>query len=255
MSTKTIGFDRELKLKWLDTTADLVLQGLTEKDVLASLKVILEEDIPDRGTRGAKGKTITVLLRIWLKVPDIVKPLRDDAVKLIHQPDSSRMILHWGLCLATYPFFAFVAETIGRLAKLQGTFSPVHVQRRARERYGERETVSRAVNRIIQSLIDWRVIRETSEKRIFEIGKPLPVKNDLLTGWLIEAVLISSGNNSASLKTIISSPALFPLSIALSNSKILEKSDRLDIFRHGLDEEMVVLSGKGRTHVQHTHPI
>ncbi|MFN3530941.1 MAG: hypothetical protein ACK41Q_00260 [Candidatus Brocadia sp.] len=72
----------------------------------------------------------------------------------------------------------------------------------------------------------------------------MPVKNDLLTGWLIEAVLISSGKKSASLKTIINSPALFPLSIALSNSKILGKSDRLDIFRHGLDEEMVVLRSK-----------
>ncbi len=242
MRNRIVGFDRELKLKWLDTTADLVVQGLGEKDILERLKVLLDGELTDNNSvRSAKGKTITVLLHIWVKVPDIVKPLRDDAIKLIHQPDSNRLILHWGLCLATYPFFAFVVETIGRLAKLQGTFSPIHVQRRAREQYGERETVSRAVNRIIQSLIDWGVIRETGEKRIFEIEKPVLIKNNSYKRWLIEAVLISSGNNSAPLKTLFNSPSLFPFDIVQANSKVVEESKRLELFLHGLNEEMVTL--------------
>lgn len=241
MSTKTIGFDRELKLKWLNTTVDLVLQGLTEKEILARLKDILEGELTDGGTRGAKGKTITVLLRIWIKVPDIVKPLRDDAVRLIRQPDSNRLVLHWGLCLASYPFFAFVAETIGRLAKLQGNFSPIHIQRRAKEQYGERETVTRSVNRIIQSLADWGVIKETNEKRIFEIEKPLPIKNNSYKRWLIEAVLVSSGKNSAPLKAIVNHSSLFPFNITFSNPRLVEESERLELFHYGLDEEIVTL--------------
>ena len=74
MSAKTVGFDRELKLKWLDATADLLLEGLTGKDILARLNAILDGELSDGGTRGAKGKTITVLLHIWVKVPDIAKP-------------------------------------------------------------------------------------------------------------------------------------------------------------------------------------
>ncbi len=242
MSAKTVGFDRELKLKWLDSTADLLLQGLTAKDILTRLNAILEGELADSGTRSAKGKTITVLLHIWVKIPDIAKPLRDDAINLLHQPDSNRLILHWGLCLATYPFFAYVVGTIGRLAKLQGTFSSIHVQRRAIERYGERETVSRAVNRIIQSLIDWKVIKETNENRIFEIEKPLPIENDLLTGWLVEAALISSGNNLASLKAIIHSPSIFPFKIILSSSRVIEKyNDRLEVLYNGLEDEIVAI--------------
>lgn len=241
MGINTVGFDRELKLKWLDATADFLLEGQSAKDILARLNALLEGELTDRGTRGAKGKTITVLLHIWVKVPDIVKPLRDDAVKLIHQPDFNRLILHWGLCLATYPFFAFVVETIGRLSKLQGTFSSSHVHRRAREQYGERETVFRAVNRIIQSLIDWKIIKEANEKRIFEIEKPLPVKATLLTSWLIEAALISSGKKSAPLKAIVHSPSLFPFNIARANSRVIEESKRLEIFNHGLDEAIVIL--------------
>ncbi len=244
MRAKTVGFDRELKLKWLDATADLLLEGLTAKDIPARLNAILEGELSDSGTRSAKGKTITVLLHIWVKVPDIAKPLRDDAINLLHQTDTNRLILHWGLCLVTYPFFAFIAGTIGRLAKLQGAFSSIHVQRRAKEQYGERETVSRAVNRIIQSLRDWKVIRENSEERIFEIEKPLPIKNALLTGWLVEAALISTGNNSASLKAVTHSPALFPFDIALPNSRMLEESNRLELFHHGLDEEMITLRTK-----------
>jgi len=241
MNVKTVGFDRELKLKWLDATADLLLEGLSAKDILAKLNAALEGELTDSGTRGAKGKTITVLLHIWVKVPDMAKPLRDDAIKLLHLSDCNRLILHWGMCLATYPFFAFIAGTIGRLAKLQGSFSSIHVQRRAREQCGERETVSRAVNRIIQSLIDWKVIKEANENRVFEIGKPLPIKNDLLARWLVEAALISSGSNSAPLKGILHNPSLFPFHLSLFNSRILEGSKRLELFHHGLDEEMVTL--------------
>ena len=241
MSAKTVGFDRELKLKWLDATADLILEGLTANEILTRLSRILEGELSDSGTRSAKGKTITVLLHIWVKVPDVAKPLRDDAIKLLHHMDSNRLVLHWGMCLATYPFFVFVVETVGRLVKLQGAFSSIHVQRRAIEKYGERETVFRAVNRTIQSLIDWKVIKETNEKRIFEVEKPLPIKNNFLMRWLIEAALISNSKNSAHLKAIVNSPSLFPFNIEKANPRVIEESKRLEIFHHGLDEEIVIL--------------
>ena len=59
------------------------------------------------------------------------------------------------------------AEATGRLLHLQGTAAAAQVQRRAREQLGERETVSRAARRILQAFVDWGVLLETNEKRIY----------------------------------------------------------------------------------------
>lgn len=241
MDTRKVGFDRELKLAWLDSTADIVSEGLTPQVVQARLDKILEGELSDNNVRGVRGKTITVLLRIWSKVPEAVIPLRADAIKLLHVQNSNRLALHWGLCLASYPFFFYTAETIGRLAKLQGSFSANQVQIRVREQYGERETVSRAVNRIIQSLADWKIIRETDIKRSYQLETPLPIKNKLLAAWLVEAILISKQVNYASIKTVIQNPVLFPFSIDSIKPSELKVNQRLEVFRQGLDEDMVRL--------------
>ena len=74
------------------------------------------------GPHSARGKTMTVLLHVWTTVPDAAVPLRDDALALLRgRTGRDRLPLHWGMCLATYPFFRDVAATTGRLLALQGT--------------------------------------------------------------------------------------------------------------------------------------
>ena len=74
------------------------------------------------------------------------------------------MLVHWCMCMAVYPFFGTVADAVGRLLRLQGTAGAAQVQRRLRERFGERETVARAARRILRAYIDWGVLSETDEK-------------------------------------------------------------------------------------------
>ena len=58
------------------------------------------------------------------------------------------MLVHWCMCMAAYPFFGTVADATGRLLRLQGTAAAAQIQRRLRERLGERETVARAARRV-----------------------------------------------------------------------------------------------------------
>ncbi len=49
------------------------------------------------------------------------------------------------------------------------------VQRRVREQYGERETVSHRVRCVLRSFVDWEVLKETSKKGIYAAGLSLAV--------------------------------------------------------------------------------
>ena len=68
------------------------------------------------------------------------------------------------MALAAYPFWGAVAAQTGRLLRLQGTVAAAQVQRRIKEGYGERDTVSRAARRVLRSFIDWRVLTDTATK-------------------------------------------------------------------------------------------
>lgn len=135
-----------------------------------------------------------------------------------------------------------MATQVGRLLRLQGSAAAAHVQRRVREQYGERETVSRAARRVLRSYADWGVLCETGEKGIYSAGPPLAIEDPGLIGWLVEASLHSRPNGSAALKDVIESPGLFPFRLARVHAEsMLAASASLDIVRHGLDDELVVL--------------
>ena len=71
------------------------------------------------------------------------------------------------MCIAVYPFFGTVADAVGRLLRLQGTAGAAQVQRRLRERFGERETVTHAARRILRAYIDWGILEETDQKGLY----------------------------------------------------------------------------------------
>jgi len=237
-----IGYDRQIRLAWLDATADLVAQGLSIQEIRLQLDHLLDGEVAGTDSRSAKGKTKTVLLHIWALSPEYLKPLRDEGLALIRQrPNDCRIVVHWGMCIASYPFFRIVAEAVGRLVKLQGEVAGAQVQRRVQEVFGARETVSRAVRRVLRSFVEWGVLQETDEKGVYRAGAVLPVKDHNLTAWLVEAALISQGSNASALTAITQSPFLFPFILDSLNTKQLENSVRLELLRQGLNQDVVKL--------------
>ena len=242
--TGQIGFSQRIQLEWLEQTATLYLADNTREQIQANLQDILQDQLSVGGTaqRGNREKAITILLNIWVSVAEDIEGLRDDGLELLRRlPVQDHLPLHWGMSMAAYPFFGAVAETAGRLLQLQGTVAASQVQRRLREQYGERETVSRAARRILRCFVDWSVLQDTEDKGVYRAAPQKAIEDDRLAAWMIEARLVASGSDAKPLQALVQSPALFPFSIGIPKTTQLGSNGRLELFRHGLDVDMVSL--------------
>ena len=139
-------------------------------------------------------------------------------------------------------FGGAIAADTGRLLRLQGTAAAAHVQRRVKEQYGEREAASRAARRVLRSFIDWGVLNETGDKGVYAQGERYSVEEPRLIAWLVEASLRSRVHGAAAIKDLLDSPSIFPFQLAhISAEQVASLSSRLDILRHGLDDDLVML--------------
>lgn len=239
-----VGFDRRIRVCWLDATARLAAQGLSVPVMRDRLNDLLDGQVSGDSPQSARGKTRTVLLRIWVTVPNRVVPLRDEAVTAVADGDIPDLRpLHWGMCLASYPFFRDVASITGRLLSLQRSVTLAAVNRRITERYGARSTVLRASQRVVRSMVDWGVLKETRGRGVFGPALPIDVHGNTphgteLAGWLIEAALLASGRDSMRLGSLARHPMLFPFKTGGTARDVLART-RLEFFREGAGEEVV----------------
>ena len=243
--TEQIGFSQRVRLEWLEQTANLILAGNDRAAVNGALQELLKDKVSIGGQskRGNREKIITILLRTWLTVPNELELLRLDGLELLkHTPRCDHLAIHWGMVMAVYPFWSDVATQTGRLLRLQGSVAMAHVQRRIREQYGERETVSRATQRVVRSYLDWGVLQESGTKGVYAAGLTLAIEDSQLIAWLIEASLHARASDSAPLKDLVNSPSLFPFRIKPVRAEtLMAASSRLDFLRHGLDDELIML--------------
>lgn len=240
-----IGLDRLVRLAWLEKVSSLVLAGSDA----ARTKSILQDDLQgafrstNTNVRGSIDKTITILTKVWLTVPSELESLRIEGLELLKRvPPRDHLVVHWGMVMAAYPFWSNVAIQVGRLLRLQGSVAAAQVQRRVREQYGERETVSRRARYALRSYLDWGVLQETGTKGIYTAGTALTVDDPRLIAWLAEAALHARANGSSAIKDLLDGPSVFPFRFAhISTEHLVSLSPRLDILRHGMDDDLVML--------------
>jgi hypothetical protein len=162
---RVIGFDRELKLEWLDAVASRAAAGDSPEQVRAWLESYLGDLVRGTGRSGHRGKTITVLTRIWANVPQDCVLVRDQAVGLLGRGEvEDRLGLHWAMAMMVYPFFSEVVGIIGRLLTLQGEVERHAVVRRMTETWGDRPSVIRGARAVWTSVIWWGALREGGKR-------------------------------------------------------------------------------------------
>ncbi len=243
-SQRAIGFDRKIRLGWLDATAEWAARSIPVKEIRSKLDLLVEGEVTGEA---ARKKTKSVLLRTWLLVPEELRPLRDEGLALLAErsgPD--RLPLHWGMVCANYPAVWEVASVVGRLLRLQGSVSLAQLRRRVVETYGDRSTLIRASQRIMRSFVDWGVLVETQEKGIFLPAPAHPVMDKKLAVWMVEAALHTTGSGLGVLPVVLEAPALFPFRIGRLPTRVLEENSRLELYHQGRDEDLVALHGGKR---------
>jgi hypothetical protein len=234
MNNRRIGFDRELNLNWLDLTAGLAQRGPDIHQIRQELTARLGDEVP--GKESCR-KTVTVLTRIWSRVPQEHRTLQEEALALLpHVVAEDRLWLHWGMSLLAYPFFHDVAGVAGRLFDLQGEFESTQVLRRMQESWGQRTTLERAVQRLLRTFANWGVTRSLpSAGHVYQATPPHQTSNSELALWFLECLL---HDRQLPLAELVQSPAAFPFDLA-DHAAGVRRSNRFDVSRQGLDLEMV----------------
>jgi hypothetical protein len=224
MQTKApqIGFDRFIRLDWA-VAALRVRSGASD---IGELDQILTEA---HAGPEAKKKTRTVLNRLWLEPRDELSDLADRGVDIFRRVTEPQVAaLTWGMALAVYPFFAKVAEIVGRLTSLQGDCTTAEVHRRMAEIYGEREGTRRMTNMVLQSQVDWSLLQKSANGKTLARMLPLAVQSPETVQWLSEALLTQVGR-PLTLDGISGQPTMFPFSLGDNLGYVLSLSDAFDM--------------------------
>ncbi len=237
-----IGFDRKIELDWLDATAAQVAAGAGDREIRDYLWKLLDGEVAGDSFNSARGKTVTVLRHIWLRVPEPALALHKRALALLPRVEpQERLPVHWSMVLATYPFFADLASLAGRGLALHGDFSLAWMKQRLIERWGERGTLRRAVERIVRSMVRWEVLRDDSVRGVLVAGNRLPIVGGALSELLIESLLVAAEARELPLGRLHAHPALFPFALEVSAYQ-LRRSARFEVHRQSLDTDVVALA-------------
>lgn len=245
-----IGFSQRIRLEWFEQTTNLILAGNDKASINSFLQKLLEDKVSvgGRSVRGNREKVIDILLKTWLTVPSELEQLRNEGLEILQAiPPKHRIAVHWSMAQTVYPFWMAVAAHTGRLLRLQGTAVAAQIQRRIREDYGERETASRAARRVLRTFIDWDVLNDTPDRGTYQQGRIYSIDEPRLIAWMAEASLRARANGAAPLRDLLENPSNFPFRLAhVSVEHLASLSPRMDVFRHGLDDDLVTLCQEGR---------
>ena len=239
MKLKRIGFSRFISREWLDLVARTMIETGDDVEIAQSrLKDYFSEE---SFGEEAKRKTLDVLSRIWIRAPEQDTEFRDRGLDLFQRvrPDE-RLLLHWGMILVAYPVFLDIVVTTGRLLGLQGEVTSGQIRRGIVSEWGDRTTLTRSVNMILQSMRDWGVLMQNENRTPHIQIRKIKSENVDVILWLIEAVLRAEDALMLSVTRLERHPALFPFDIKLSRSELLE-SQHFELSQQGLNRQMISL--------------
>jgi hypothetical protein len=233
-----IGFDRKIDIEWLDAVAERIAAGQTPDEIRRFVWSLLEGAVVGDSAHSGRGKTLTVLSRIWIIVPGQAKPLREDALRCIAAATGEqRPAIHWAMTIGTYPFFFDVATNVGKLLAINGQANLSQIDRKMTETWGDRSTLSRALQRVLRSMVQWGVLQDGPAKGLLFPRPNRVLVPDDIGELLFQAVLVSHGRGMP-LAQLRGHPALFPFDVRLTASA-LRKSISMRLQRQGDQTDFV----------------
>ncbi len=211
-----IGFDRTIQLEWLDAAVARVLGGEPPEQTRKSLWEFLEDVEFGTTHNSGRGKSVTVLNRIWVSVPPRAESLKQAALKSVGSASiEQRVAIHWAMSAGTHPFFFDVATHVGKLIKLNGLANRSQIKRRMTETWGDRSTLERAIQHVLRSLAQWGLLRAGQEHGSL-IGPARRIR-------LGEDVRVLLGQNKGSQSSqLIDHPALFAFTPHLTERTLVQ---------------------------------
>ena len=165
-----LAFKQIVRLEWMDRTLNLVLAGLSEKEIRTDLDRYMATQMQKGGEGAIRNKAtygMTIgLLSCWFREDAELGPFRNDLLAVAKRTDQSHWLpLHMALMCASNPFFMQVCFQIGKLFSLQDQISSSQVYNRMKDIYGDKETTARNTRYAIRTLVSWGMIQDVSGKK------------------------------------------------------------------------------------------
>lgn len=231
-TSRTLGLDRPLRLEWLDAAAGRLAAGDTPKAAREYLWDLLAGTVAGNTPQTARGKTLTVLSRIWLTPPAEMLSLRDAGLRALADASTDeRVAIHWAMVCAAYPFFVDVAGLVGKSLTLNGEVALSQLIRRLVDLWGDRSTLRAAAQRLMRSMVQWGALREGERAGMF-LALPKKLAIGPSVGQLVVEGLLIGEHRGMPLGQLLSHPASFPFDVRVDLTG-LRRSGRLQVHRQG----------------------
>ena len=243
---ETIGIKQAIRPEWLDKAVNLLLSGLDTKAIRAEL----HEYLSDRKGNGSTGErsantrsfVVNNIMNIWVTPAKEILPLRDDALRLMQDKPDLKIVMHWAMLCAAYPFWYNTAVQTGRLLNLQEQVTQKQIISRLKEYYGDRETIGRYAKYVIRAFVYWNVLKETDEKGCYTQGKIIDVVDEDAIALLCEAMLLATKEGKSTVGDFVNSPALLPFHLSTVTPAILVNyNPRLNLTAYSSGDEYIFI--------------
>jgi len=238
---KRIGFDRTIASEWLDAAVARVMTGEAPEATRKFLWDFLADVELGKSHNSGRGKTLTVLTRIWEDVPEQAEPLKRAALKCVAGTTGDRRLaVHWAMVAGTHPFFSDVATNVGKLLKLHGQANRSQIKRRMTETWGDRSTLERTIQHVLRSMAQWGLVRKGDEPGSL-IGPPQRIRiSDDVGQLLLHSVVLGHGRGLPYLQ-LVDHPALFPFAVDVP-ARDLMRNPIFHVQRQGDQSDFVELA-------------
>ena len=254
---EAIGIKQAIRFEWMQKAANLLLAGLDAK----TIRQELHEFLADRKGNGSEGErsdqtrtfVVNNLMKIWVSPDPELIPFRDASLALLRDlpaPSAARqagnpsmaLAVHWGMISAVYPFWFNVARQTGRLLALQDQVTQTQIINRLKEQYGDRQTVSRYARFVIRSFVAWGALKDSEAKGCYEKAAPVSIAEPNLAILMFVSALLATPEAKGALGLLLNNPAFFPFQLpVMTGDFVSQRSDRIDVVRYGLDDELLKL--------------
>lgn len=196
--------DRALTVELLDVALRIASGGEPWTDQRRLLTVALRDRV---SAQEAEGKTKKCLTRVWINPPepaaDMIEWAREHANEV-----RDRRILHLGALIATFPFAGSVCADIGRSLALNGVADTADIRRKAKARWGDRESIAVGARKVYTTLRTFGVLKGGGAKAPLRAGETLNTDENNVA-WIAHALLLTRGAESIAESDLAHAPELF----------------------------------------------
>jgi len=228
---KIVGMSRNIKLEWLDKTAELVREYTDEQKIKEQLNEYLAFYISSPTNLR---KTREILLNIWVRNKNFnIKKIANECVN--SGKESNRFVAHWCMMLTSYQIFADISIIIGSLYDKQYQITTAKIKEKVFDKWGDRTTLLHSVDKIIQTLNNFHVIERVSTGK-FDVMQTTVASQEVMN-LLVLTILTLSDKLYMSYEEINQTHIFFPFEYYVDQS-IMQS----DFFTHDNFGGEVVIS-------------